>query len=454
MTVTGGARVETPTGAVGSFAAGSVGTVVLDGADASGNPSSWLIAELNIGLNATSQGTLRIRNGALFRTTSTAYGLNVGTPGTASVFVEGTSGSGNPSLLDVEILTIGSGPYGNGTGDVTASGGGRIQTGNVFLAPTGGMATLTITDADSALVQSGASTIIVGHATNGTAAVNIRNNAHFTTGTGAITVNATGQINLESGAVFDARGPINMNGGQFNFLGGTLHIDAFNGNLVNQGGTLAPGHSAGTTAVSGNYTQRSAARLEVEVGGVLPGQWDMLTVEGNAILEGTLEVKLIDGFEPVMGNSFTILTTNVGNVGGQFDTELFPIFNDLTFDVIYNPKSVVLAVIEAPLLPGDYNQNGVVDAADFVLWRNTLGQMGMGLAADGNGSGTIDFGDYDVWRADFGQAAGSGAGTYFATGISSDASSAIPEPTSQVLIATVLIALACIRSRFETCREE
>ena len=61
-------------------------------------------------------------------------------------------------------------------------------------------------------------------------------------------------------------------------------------------------------------------------------------------------------------------------------------------------------------LLGDYNGNGVVDAPDYVVWRNTLGQSPPGLAADGNGSGTIDQGDYNVWRAHFGQTAGSGAG--------------------------------------------
>jgi hypothetical protein len=68
---------------------------------------------------------------------------------------------------------------------------------------------------------------------------------------------------------------------------------------------------------------------------------------------------------------------------------------------------------------GDYNHNGAADAADYVLWRDTLGQMGAGLAADGNGSGQIDAGDHDVWRANFGKPA-AGAGL---------ASSAVPEPT-------------------------
>ena len=49
-------------------------------------------------------------------------------------------------------------------------------------------------------------------------------------------------------------------------------------------------------------------------------------------------------------------------------------------------------------LAGDYNHDGIVDAADYIVWRNTLGQIGTGLAADGNNNGQIDTGDYDVWK--------------------------------------------------------
>jgi hypothetical protein len=302
--------------------------------------------------------------------------------------------------------------------------------GNLSLAASGGTATVTMTDVGSSLEQNGTATITVGHAASGMATVNVRNDAMLTTGTGSINVYPTGQINLESGAVFDARGPININGGQFNFRGGTLHVDAFNGNLVNEGGTLAPGHSLGTTAVSGNYTQRSAAALEIEIADVFPGDWDVLTVGGNAILDGTLEVLLLDDFEPVIGNSFPIIMTDAGNIGGQFDVELFPVVNGRTFDVIYNAKSVVLQVIEATL-PGDYNGDGSVDAADYVVWRKNDGTQP----------------SYDTWRANFGRTAGSGSG---ATGSASASgttagwappegwasSAAVPEP------GTLLLALA------------
>lgn len=56
---------------------------------------------------------------------------------------------------------------------------------------------------------------------------------------------------------------------------------------------------------------------------------------------------------------------------------------------------------------GDYNRNTEVDAADFTLWRDTLGQaVAMpGDGADGDMSGAIDQGDYAAWRTAFGTAA-------------------------------------------------
>jgi hypothetical protein len=54
---------------------------------------------------------------------------------------------------------------------------------------------------------------------------------------------------------------------------------------------------------------------------------------------------------------------------------------------------------------GDYNGNGVVDAADYVLWRN-----GGPLANEVAVPGTVNAADYTAWRARFGNASGSGAG--------------------------------------------
>ncbi len=76
------------------------------------------------------------------------------------------------------------------------------------------------------------------------------------------------------------------------------------------------------------------------------------------------------------------------------------------------------------ILLGDYNRNGVVDTADYVMWSVTRGQTVTPFSgADGNGNGIIDQGDYDVWRAHLGQTApAAGAGALVATTSDSQAS--------------------------------
>ena len=43
-------------------------------------------------------------------------------------------------------------------------------------------------------------------------------------------------------------------------------------------------------------------------------------------------------------------------------------------------------------VPGDFDSNGVVDAADYVVWRKTVGQFGTGLAADANRDNSVTIG--------------------------------------------------------------
>ena len=104
----------------------------------------------------------------------------------------------------------------------------------------------------------------------------------------------------------------------------------------------------------------------------------------------------------------------------------------------------------APLLPpttGDYNQNGVVDAADYIVWRETLTQAAdpAGSGADGNANGTIEVGDYTFWRERFGDIVPLGAGAGAAGFVS--ASAAVPEPTVIMLVVIGLLSFPLFRGR-------
>lgn len=90
------------------------------------------------------------------------------------------------------------------------------------------------------------------------------------------------------------------------------------------------------------------------------------------------------------------------------------------------------------VVTGDYNGNGVVDTADYVVWRDTFGQTVFwpGDQADGDQSGTIDQGDYEFWMQQFG-----------ANVTTSLASTKVPEPAAIWLIASCLSRFASFRFR-------
>jgi hypothetical protein len=91
-------------------------------------------------------------------------------------------------------------------------------------------------------------------------------------------------------------------------------------------------------------------------------------------------------------------------------------------------------------VPGDYNDNGVVDAADYVLWRGSEGTTGEGLQADSNNDNRIDIEDYNEWRSLFGNDRDDGH--HHGSG------AAVPEPSALVFsIATALVFLGRWRFR-------
>ncbi len=140
-----------------------------------------------------------------------------------------------------------------------------------------------------------------------------------------------GQDESPSGRTDRARGTINLTGGTltattidsgggeavFNWTGGALHVDAFGSAsspipLIQNGGTLAPGNSVGTTTVYGDYTQAAAGALQIEIAGTGTGgaDFDLVEVHGDTLLAGWLEVSLLDDFLPELGDSFDVLSTS------------------------------------------------------------------------------------------------------------------------------------------------
>ncbi len=249
---------------------------------------------------------------------------------------------------------------------------------------------------------------------------------------GSVIQSGTFEVQSGSSAIFlgDVTGAGGGTGGGDIFFEGMFH----------------PGKSPGEVPFENTVYFGDDARLAIELGGpTLGDDYDSLSVDGSVKPDGTLSVTLIDLgggiFAPDLGQSFNIITTT-DDVIGTFDDEDLPgLHGGLKFDVLYGVDRVVLEVIG---VLGDYNLNGVVDTADYVVWRNTINASGANLAADGNGDGQVDEDDYKVWQQNFGLTAGSGAGA-----IADSATTAVPEPTTAILI---LMVAALVQRRQIDCR--
>jgi hypothetical protein len=134
-------------------------------------------------------------------------------------------------------------------------------------------------------------------------------------------------------------------------------------------------------------------------------------------LNGTLQVSLVslpNPFMPAAGASFDILDWS-GSLDGSFSTVQLP--PTLAAGLMWNASQLYTAGILRVVLAGDYNGNGVVDAADYVVWRENVG-----------------------------------ASIFGSPGVGSSLVAAVPEPGSLMLGVLVFSALLCARSpRREKC---
>jgi hypothetical protein len=100
-----------------------------------------------------------------------------------------------------------------------------------------------------------------------------------------------------------------------------------------------------------------------------------------------------------------------------------------------------------PPIAGDYSANGMVDAADYTVWRSSHGQIGDDLAADGTGpagtpDGLIDQLDYDYWKTHFGtDSGGVGASSRSLSNMT------VPEPAVWMLLVSGIFTALSHRQR-------
>jgi uncharacterized repeat protein (TIGR03803 family) len=181
-----------------------------------------------------------------------------------------------------------------GGGNLIAQGGGNLitQDGGTLIAQGGG----------NLIAQGGGNVISTGTGPN----IVGRGNPRAASTPSGFTQSG-GETDLSSVSIV---GPVTLNGGVLSGSG------VIQGDLTNNGGFIAPGHSAGLLAVTGNFTQASNGTLIMEDGGPYPTQFDQLQVRGVANLGGKLDIKTINGYTPDPADTFSPL--GFGSVSGTF----------------------------------------------------------------------------------------------------------------------------------------
>ena len=114
--------------------------------------------------------------------------------------------------------------------------------------------------------------------------------------------------------------------------------------------------------------------------------------------------------------------------GTDDDEELYIVGTRANKSVVYK----IVSAFEAP--NGDYDRDGIVTAADYTLWQDTLGSS-TDLLADGNNSGDVDQADYLIWQDNFNASAVG----------SSTMETQVPEPANIYLLVTTALGLTFVR---------
>jgi hypothetical protein len=164
---------------------------------------------------------------------------------------------------------------------------------------------------------------------------------------------------------------------------------------TNFDGTFAPGLSPGLVFGS-NVAFGGDAVIEMEIGGPTAGiQHDKLVDVGSLTLGGMLRVQLINGYEPVSGDSFDLFDWHV--LVGQFDSidlSLSQLPQGLSWNVANISTDGTISVVTDVIL-GDVNQDGLVNLLDIQPFVGLLSNGGFLAEADTNQDGLVNLLDIE-----------------------------------------------------------
>jgi hypothetical protein len=226
--------------------------------------------------------------------------------------------------------------------------------------------------------------------------------------------------------------------------------DSGNMTLVARAGNQAPGTPGGVSY--SNFSPFEVGTLtlnatgQVAFGAVLTGNGvDFTNDRGIFVTDVTGATQLLvrTGEQLQVADGDVRTVSDLKFVGGTNNSNGLPSgFNNhgqLAFWARFTDGSQGVFVSDAVAhVPGDFNNDGTVDAADYVAWRKGLGTI-------------YDQNDYEVWRAHFGSSLGVGSGSVDPRSLWSASadplSAAIPEPAGATLLSSWAAVVVITRRR-------
>ena len=152
---------------------------------------------------------------------------------------------------------------------------------------------------------------------------------------------------------------------------------------------------------------------------------------GFTAIIGSANLDVQDPLSPGSHNLDKVATIN--DLSPNVEGILYVQFQGLTGNLGYLNDMQVVGIANTTPLTGDYNNNGRVDAADYTVWRDHLGQTFTLLNRDLANSGPISLADYTSWKNNF-TGAGNGAGVL----------GVVPEPNAVLLAIMAIIGITRI----------
>ena len=403
----------------------------------------YTAAELIVGDRLSDIGVLTVSGGSLVTTTGLA---RIGHLFTASGSMFLTNGAAMTNQRDLVVGNKGDGYFqldagctansnitfigdsAGATGEALVRGTWTVQTGalvgntgaGVLTIDSGGDMTVGTTvkvgdddfSSGSITVDGAGSTLsVVGSTTIGNfghGVLTVSNGAVLSTAALKIADDFLGEVLIDNASVIDlvgtgvgnrAAGTLTLaNGGSIQsplvsvVASGTLGgKGTITGSVANEGFTN-PGNGTGPLTVTGNFTQLLGT-LNIELGGSNAGvDYDQLVVNGVATLSGTLNVSLVNGYNPASGQ-FVILQG--GTISGAFAAENLP----PNFAISYEADRVVVSIGDPCV--ADFNGDGSVNTQDVLAFLNAwvAGDANADINGDGNVN-TLDFIAYlNIWVA-------------------------------------------------------